>query len=242
LSSFLGKKKMPYLIMDVDPNSKKGDFELSARGVAIRGFLIGASKSSFCMNEQLEIDYEKFYSLIKSYEKSNEKFILFGYTYIMYLYVAMRMKEKGEKLNLSNCIVMHIGGWKKLYDQKVSKENFNKVLVDVFGVKKDNILDVYGFTEQLGTVYISKGNGMKEIPKISKVLVRDPYTLEVLEDNQEGLLQFLNPIPYSYPGLSVLTDDLGIKCTINNKEYFEVTGRAKNSEVRGCGDILSESM
>jgi hypothetical protein len=83
---------------------------------------------------------------------------------------------------------------------------------------------------------------MKEIPKISKVLVRDPYTLEVLEDNQEGLLQFLNPIPYSYPGLSVLTDDLGIKCTINNKEYFEVTGRAKNSEVRGCGDILSESM
>tara|TARA_Y100000766_G_C18540848_1_gene428206 strand:+ start:29 stop:511 length:483 start_codon:yes stop_codon:yes gene_type:complete len=160
----------------------------------------------------------------------------------MYLYVAMKMKEKGEKLNLSNCIVMHIGGWKKLYDQKVSKEDFNKILVDVFGVRKDNILDVYGFTEQLGTVYISKGNGMKEVPKISKVLVRDPYTLEVLKDNQEGLLQFLNPIPYSYPGLSVLTDDLGVKCTINNKEYFEITGRAKNSEVRGCGDILSESM
>ncbi|MAU58230.1 MAG: hypothetical protein CMC33_01045 [Flavobacteriaceae bacterium] len=242
LSSFLGKNKMPYLIMDIDPNLKKGDFELSARGAAIRGFLVGASKSSFCMNEQLEIDYEKFYSLIKDYEKSNEKFVLFGYTYIMYLYVAMKMKEKGEKLNLSNCIVMHIGGWKKLYDQKVSKEDFNKILVDVFGVRKDNILDVYGFTEQLGTVYISKGNGMKEVPKISKVLVRDPYTLEVLKDNQEGLLQFLNPIPYSYPGLSVLTDDLGVKCTINNKEYFEITGRAKNSEVRGCGDILSESM
>lgn len=242
LSSFLGKKKMPYLIMDIDPNLKKGDFELSARGAAIRGFLVGASKSSFCMNEGLEIDYKKFYSLIKYYEKSNEKFVLFGYTYILYLYVAMKMKEKGEKLNLSNCIVMHIGGWKKLYDQKVSKEDFNKILVDIFGVKKDNILDVYGFTEQLGTVYISKGNGMKEIPKISKVLVRDPYTLEVLKDNQEGLLQFLNPIPYSYPGLSVLTDDLGVKCTINNKEYFEITGRAKNSEIRGCGDILSEAM
>ena len=83
--------------------------------------------------------------------------------------------------------------------------------MDVFGVKNENILDVYGFTEQLGTVYISRGNGMKEIPKISKVIVRDPYTLEVLKDNKEGLLQFLNPIPYSYPGLSVLTDDLGIK-------------------------------
>jgi hypothetical protein len=160
----------------------------------------------------------------------------------MYLHVAMEMKKKGEKLNLKNCIIMHIGGWKKLYDQKVSKEEFNKNLVDVFGVKNENILDVYGFTEQLGTVYISRGDGMKEIPKISKVIVRDPYTLEVLKDNKEGLLQFLNPIPYSYPGLSVLTDDLGVKKTIDNKEYFEITGRAKNSEIRGCGDILSEAM
>lgn len=242
LSSFLGKKKMPYLIMDIDPNKSKGNFEISARGAAIRGFLIGASKSNFCMNEKLEIDYKKFYSLIKDYNNTNERFVLFGYTYIMYLHVAMEMKKKGEKLDLKNCIIMHIGGWKKLYDQKVSKEKFNKTLMDVFGVKNENILDVYGFTEQLGTVYISKGDGMKEIPKISKVIVRDPYTLEVLGNNQEGLLQFLNPIPYSYPGLSVLTDDLGIKETINNKEYFEITGRAKNSEIRGCGDILSESM
>lgn len=242
LSSFLGKKKMPYLIMDIDPNQSKGNFEISARGAAIRGFLIGASKSNFCMNNQLEIEYEKFYSLIKSYNNTNERFVLFGYTYIMYLYVAMEMKKKGEKLNLKNCIIMHIGGWKKLYDQKVSKKEFNESLMDVFGVKNENILDVYGFTEQLGTVYISRGDGMKEIPKISKVIVRDPYTLEVMKDNQEGLLQFLNPIPYSYPGLSVLTDDLGIKKTIDNKEYFEITGRAKNSEIRGCGDILSETM
>ena len=41
LTYFLGKKKMPYLIMDIDPNEKKGDFEISARGAAIRGFLIG---------------------------------------------------------------------------------------------------------------------------------------------------------------------------------------------------------
>ena len=129
---------------------------------------------------------------------------------------------------------MHIGGWKKLYDQKVSKEEFNKTLMEVFGVKNENILDIYGFTEQLGTVYVSRGDGLKEVPKISKVIVRDPYTLEVLNDNQEGLLQFLNPIPYSYPGLSVLTDDLGIKKTINNNEFFEITGRAKNSEIRGA--------
>tara|TARA_Y100001958_G_C21218607_1_gene543992 strand:- start:135 stop:1214 length:1080 start_codon:yes stop_codon:yes gene_type:complete len=242
LTSFLGKKKMPYLIMDIDPNQNKGNFEISARGAAIRGFLIGASKSDFCMNKNLDIDYNRFYNLIKAYNDTNEKFVLFGYTYIMYLHVAMKMKQKGEKLNLNNCIIMHIGGWKKLYDQKVSKEKFNETLIKVFGVKNENILDIYGFTEQLGTVYISRGDGMKEVPKISKVIVRDPYTLEVLNDDKEGLLQFLNPIPYSYPGLSVLTDDLGVKKTTNNKEYFEITGRAKNSEIRGCGDILSEAM
>lgn len=242
LSYFLGTQKMPYLIMDINPNLSKGNFEISARGAAIRGFLIGASKSNFCMNENLEIDYKKFRSLIKGFNDTNEKFVLFGYTYIMYLNVALEMKRRGEKLNLENCTIMHIGGWKKLYDQKVSKQKFNKTLVDVFGVKNENILDIYGFTEQLGTIYVSRGNGMKEVPKISKIIVRDPYTLEVLKDNQEGLLQFLNPIPYSYPGLSVLTDDLGIKKTIDDKEFFEITGRAKNSEIRGCGDILSESM
>lgn len=242
LSYFLGKEKMPYLIMDIDPNEKSGDFEISARGAAIRGFLIGSSKSHFCMNNNLEIDYEKFVSLINQFNKTNEKFVLFGYTYIMYLNVALEMQERGEKLDLKNCTIMHIGGWKKLYDQKVSKEKFNESLVNVFGIKKENILDVYGFTEQLGTVYVSRGDGLKEVPKISKVIVRDPYTLEVLGDNEEGLLQFLNPIPHSYPGLSVLTDDLGIKKVIKGKEYFEITGRAKNSEIRGCGDILSEQM
>ncbi len=242
LSHFLGKEKMPYLIMDIDPNEKKGDFEISARGAAIRGFLIGASKSYFCMNSNLEIDYEKFSNLIGQFNKTNEKFVLFGYTYIMYLNVALEMQKRGEKLNLENCTIMHIGGWKKLYEEKLSKQKFNNTLVKTFGVKKENILDVYGFTEQLGTVYVSKGDGMKEVPKISKVIVRDPYTLKVLDDNEEGLLQFLNPIPFSYPGLSVLTDDLGIKKSINGKEYFEITGRAKNSEIRGCGDILSEEM
>ena len=242
LSFFLGKKKMPYLIMDIDPNKNKNNFEISARVAAIRGFLIGASKSNFCMNKNLLIDYNKFYDLIKKYNNTNENFVLFGYTYIMYLNVAKEMQKKGEKLNLKNCTIMHIGGWKKLYDQKVSKEEFNKTMVEVFGIKNENILDVYGFTEQLGTVYVSKGDGMKEIPSISKVIVRDPYTLNILKYGQEGLLQFLNPIPFSYPGLSVLTDDLGIKKKIKDKEYFEITGRAKNSEIRGCGDILSEQM
>ena len=103
----------------------------------------------------------------------------------------------------------------------------------------------YKYYQDLSSSYLVNSIWQSDawgVPKISKVIVRDPYTLEVLNDGKEGLLQFLNPIPYSYPGLSVLTDDLGIKKTSNNKEYFEITGRAKNSEIRGCGDILSEAM
>ena len=53
-------------------------------------------------------------------------------------------------------------------------------------------------------------------------------------------------MPYSYPGLSVQTDDLGIITGYNNDPLkgpcgtrFKITGRSKNAEVRGCGDIMS---
>ena len=53
-------------------------------------------------------------------------------------------------------------------------------------------------------------------------------------------------MPFSYPGHSIITDDLGVISCYSNEDTnnifgkkFEITGRAKNAEARGCGDIMS---
>ena len=50
------------------------------------------------------------------------------------------------------------------------------------------------------------------------------------------------PLPRSYPGHSLLTEDLGVllgedDCPCGRKgKYFKVTGRVPRAEVRGCSD------
>ena len=61
-----------------------------------------------------------------------------------------------------------------------------------------------------------------------------------------SLPMLLTPLPHSYPGISVLTEDVGKivgRGYDENKRVgtqFEIIGRAKKSEARGCGDIMAE--
>ena len=60
-------------------------------------------------------------------------------------------------------------------------------------------------------------------------------------------MEFITPIPHSYPGNVVLTDDMGIiesePCPYGRPgQRFRITGRMKKAEVRGCGDILSAKL
>lgn len=71
-------------------------------------------------------------------------------------------------------------------------------------------------------------------------------SLKPLAPGQEGLLQFISPIQTSYPGHSVLTEDVGFiagvdDCPCGRKgTVFKVIGRAQQAEIRGCGDIMAE--
>ena len=63
--------------------------------------------------------------------------------------------------------------------------------------------------------------------------------------NTIGLIQILSVIPYSYPGHSLLSEDIGEFVGIDDcncgryGKYFKVHGRIKSAEVRGCSDTYS---
>ena len=62
-------------------------------------------------------------------------------------------------------------------------------------------------------------------------------------DRLGGLIQTLSLLPVSYPGQSILTEDIGVIHGIDNckcgklGKYFSVLGRVPDSELRGCSDV-----
>jgi len=249
ISEALGVKRRPFLILDVDPSTTTSA-GIGARGAAVRGFLNLASEAKYFMDEekgQLQFKVNEFLAALKEYEEKGVPVIVFGFTYVLFTSVVEQMKLEGKGFKLpKHSMVVHIGGWKKLEDKKVEKKVFNRLVSEVLGVEKTDVVDFYGFTEQMGVIYPDGTDGLKCTPIYSEVIVRDPVSFDPLPDGQEGLLEFLTPLPNSYPGIAILTDDIGIveKRGTNSDGWcgtqFRVTGRAKKAEVRGCGDIMGE--
>ena len=87
----------------------------------------------------------------------------------------------------------------------------------------------------MGINYPDCEAGWKHVPSYSEVLVRDESNHSLMKDHEIGLLQFFSPIPHSYPGNVVLTDDLGFmdsgkcQCGLNTKR-FKIVGRCNVRE------------
>lgn len=249
IQHYIGKHAKPFLIMDIDPRSQYRNL-LGARFAAVSGYLKFANKVGYFLKaDKNQISYFDVQAM-KDYltEIGDQPVVLFGFTYILYANVLKNIDESKISLKLpTGSKIIHIGGWKKLESEKISKELFNQKLADCFGIQPADIIDIYGFTEQMGLNYPDCTEGWKHTSSYSRVIVRDPITREVLPAGKEGMLEFITPVPHSYPGNVVLTDDMGIIADGNCPcgmpgTRFKVTGRMKKAEVRGCGDILSQKL
>ena len=73
----------------------------------------------------LVLDKNKLLQQLTVYENSREEICIFGFTYILYNYAIKFLKEKNITFNLSDKTkVVHIGGWKKLEREKISRKSF----------------------------------------------------------------------------------------------------------------------
>ncbi len=245
----IGRERKPFLVMDIDPRSEFRAL-LGARFAAITGYLNFASKAGYFLKAKNGVSYfdvdamQEYVATIPA----DQPVVVFGFTYILYSNVLKAIREKGITISLpKGSKIIHIGGWKKLESEKISKELFNQQLADCFGIDPVDVIDIYGFTEQMGLNYPDCPCGCKHESSYVKVLVRDVVTNKVLPAGEEGKLEFITPVPHSYPGNLVLTDDLGMiidgECTYGRAgKRFKILGRLKKAEIRGCGDILSNKL
>ncbi len=252
MSDFIGSERVPFLVMDIDPRSGVNARRmLGARFAAVTGYLKFSSKTGYFLKTDdrgvSHFDVEGIRDFLSGLP-DGKPVVVFGFTYILYQNVLGAIEETGDKIQLPpGSKIIHIGGWKKLESQKVSKDIFNTRLADAFGIRPRDVIDIYGFTEQMGLNYPDCPCGCKHASSYVRVLTRDTVTREILPPGEEGMLEFISPVPHSYPGNAVLTDDIGViepgECPEGRPgTRFRIVGRMKKAEARGCGDILSAKL
>jgi hypothetical protein len=197
----------------------------------------------YALRPDMSFDFEKVGAYLASH--AGRPVLFFGFTFIVWQHAVLELQRAGRRLPPNGGFLVHSGGWKKLESVRVSLEKFSTAARDSLGVAR--IVNFYGMVEQVGSVFFENALGALHAPVFADVIVRDPFTLRPLAAGKRGLLQVLSVLPQSYPGHSLLTEDLGE--WIGSDEagagmpgrFFRVIGRAPRSEVRGCSDTYVQS-
>ena len=241
VSSIFGNKRTPMVIFDV-PNVVKNSKDFSARGAGVLGFSMFASERIYAFDENFEIDFFSLENFLKKH--SEERIVFFGFTFMIWEFF-LKKDANFPKLNAGQQgILLHGGGWKKLENLAVSQADFSESFKEKSGVISTH--DYYGMVEQTGSIYLACSEGYFHTSQYSSVLIRSLENLDVIcAWNTPGIIQTISTLPTSYPGHSLLTEDLGTifgaddcKCGWAGV-YFKVHGRIPRAEVRGCSDTFS---
>jgi len=208
-----------------------------AKTAAILGFSLFGTNQHYLINKENQLDIKTFNSFLNKYKK--KPFLIFGFTSDVYS-IFLDQFEKRKKIDLSNAILIHGGGWKKLQSKNISNEIFKNRLEENYNIKK--IINYYGLIEQVGSIFFECPNCNVFIcSDYSDIIIRDKNFN--VKNKGSGIVQLLSLLPTSYPGHNILTEDLGeivgndhCKCGIKGKT-FKIHGRILNSEVRGCSNV-----
>ena len=242
VSTFLGTKRVPMLILDSSAVVKNRNM-FSARGAGILGFSMFGSKRCYALNEEMELDIESMRAFLETYQ--GETIFMFGFTFMIWQHFYKKLLESGYKPDLSKGVLIHGGGWKKLVTEAISPAEYKKALNDVCGIFPENVHDYYGTVEQTGTIYMECKCGHLHASCFSDVLIRRPEDFSLADRGEKGLIEVVSILPQSYPGHILLTEDEGMilgeddcPCGLKGK-YFKIEGRIKNAEIRGCSDTYA---
>ncbi len=237
METVLGPKRLPFLVLDAK-KVLRDRMMFSARGAGILGFSSFGSRVCYALNDEMNLDLAGVKAFLREHQE--EPIFLFGFTFMIWKHVICALEAQGEHLDIPQGILVHGGGWKKLAHEAVSPAEFRARVTAAAGVTQ--ISDYYGMTEQTGCIYLECPYGHLHASVWSDVLIRRAEDGGLCAPGEPGVIQVLSLLPWSYPGHSLLTEDMGVllgedDCPCGRLgKYFHVTGRVPRAEVRGCSD------
>lgn len=235
---FIGGKRLPMVILDCK-SVLKNPLSFSARGAGIMGFSTFGYDHFYAFNDNMELDRAGLLAFVDKHQSATVLF--FGFTFMIWQYFCNVFTSSQLPLGLTNAIVIHGGGWKKLIEQAVTNDRFKNRLKEICGTNT-RVHNFYGMVEQTGSIYMECENGHLHSSNFSHIVIRDPISLQQLPIGKIGLIETISVLPWSYPGHILLTEDLGEwlgedDCSCGRKgRYFMVHGRVPQAEARGCSD------
>ena len=164
--------------------------------------------------------------------------------------ILLEMEKEGLSIKLpEDSLIMLGGGWKQFSNAEVEKNVVYRLAEKLLGIGQHQIQEFFGVVEH-SSPYFSCGHGHFHVPSYSRVLIRDPVTLDALPYGKPGLLNLISPLIYGMPLLSIMTDDIAVLnhgedcgCGIKTP-YFQLMGRAYSSDIKTCAvgvmEILEE--
>jgi len=234
LRTVLGPARLPMLVVDRRNIVRSS----SARGAGVLGMANFGRKHTYVLDESERPDVPAVKRFLDTY--GGEPFLIFGFTFLVWQYLYEVARE--HRLDLSNGILVHSGGWKKLADRAVDNAEFRRRFREDTGLRR--IHNYYGMVEQIGTVFLEgpSSDGLY-CPDFADVVIRDPRTWREQPVGEPGVIEVVSTLPRSYPGHVLLTEDLGVCHGIDDGDWpgkrFSVLGRLPKAEARGCSDTLA---
>lgn len=236
VSDFTGKSRMPMLVIDSSAVIKNRNM-FSARGAGILGFSMLGRDITYALDEEMNINWNAVNGFCEKYE--GQEVLLFGFTYMIWLHFFLPLQKSGKKLAVKGTMI-HGGGWKKLVDMQVSAEQFRSSLKSV--TELDKVLNYYGMVEQTGSIFMECEHGHLHSSVFSDIDILRTSDFSSAEIGEKGIIKLTSLLPTSYPGHILLSEDEGAvigedDCPCGRKgKYFEIYGRIKGAEIRGCSD------
>lgn len=243
VTQVMGPQRMPMIVIDT-PNVVKNRNMFSARAAGVLGMIQFGRKHFYALDDDMKLDVDGLSAFLDQY--AGQPILLFGFTYMVWEYFYNGLLEAGLTPDLSQGILFHSGGWKKLADKAVDNAEFKRGLGEVTGLRR--IHNYYGMVEQVGSVFMEGPDGFLYPPNFADVIIRNPETWEVAAPDELGLIEVISVLPHSYPGHVLLTEDLGRIHGVGDPasgwagKQLSVIGRLPKAELRGCSDTHAASV
>jgi len=238
MGDLLGPERLPMVIVDC-ASTIRDRARFNARAAGILGMMIFGRQHFYALDDDMRLDVEGLRRFLEKF--AGTRVLLFGFTWLVWKHFAPEMAEAG--LRFDDAILVHSGGWKRLADEAVDNASFKARLRDMTGIA--TVRNFYGMAEQVGSVFVEGEDGLLYPPWFADVIIRDPLTLKPLQPGEVGVVQVLSLLPMSYPGHSLLTEDLGVIEHIDGAaparygKGLRILGRVPKTELRGCSDVAA---
>jgi Acyl-protein synthetase, LuxE len=235
LRHLLGPAPMPMLIVEraaaLEQLPPSG-----ARGAVLRSLMALGHEPRFVLDQDEQLDVDGLAGFLAGHGAA--PFAIIGHTTTVWSRLYPPLAARG--LDLRHGILIHGGGRKRPGDPLIDGATLKARLQAAAGLER--IHNIYGVAEQTGAFLVEGEDGLLYPPAFADVVIRDPMTFEEMPTGKAGVVQLVSALPTSYPGHSLLTEDLGVVERVDIDvcgrmgKAVRIIGRAPRVQARGAGD------